>query len=55
MPGMYQPLHNTPMVHLDTLFDFPDFPDKVFRIYNTANSSSNPGAQCLIEIKGPWR
>lgn len=55
MPGMYQPLHNVPLVHLDTLFDFPDFPDKVFRIYNTADSSSNPGSQCLIEIKGPWR
>ena len=55
MPGMYQPLHDVPLVHLDTLLDFPDFPDKVFRIYYLATASSNPGSECLMDIKGPWR
>ncbi len=54
LPGLYQPLHVTPLAHLGLLTSVPDFPERTFQAFDLAYSNSNR-AQCLIDTTGPWR
>lgn len=53
MPGLYQPLHDLPLTHLNTVTDIPGFPNRTFQAFDLSNGSGR--AQCLIDITGPWR
>lgn len=53
LPGLYQPLHATPLAHLDTVTNLPDFSGRTFQAFDL--SYNNARAQCLIDITGPWR
>lgn len=52
-PGLYQPLHVAPLVHLDLVTSIPDLPGRTLRAFNLAKAAT--AAQCLIDITGPWR
>jgi len=53
LPGLYQPLHSTPLGYLDTVTSLPDFPGRTFQAFSLGHL--NEVAQCLIDITGPWR
>lgn len=52
LPGLYYPLHVTPLAYLDVI-EPQDFPGRKFQAFDLAVGSSR--AQCLIDITGPWR
>jgi hypothetical protein len=55
LPGIYQPLHITPLTHLDLVTSVPDFSGRTFQAFDLAILNTNTRAQCLIDITGPWR
>jgi hypothetical protein len=54
LPGLYQPLHNNPLTHLDTVTDLPDLPGRTLRAFGLSTGNTN-AAHALIDITGPWR
>lgn len=53
IPGLYTPLHTTPLAHLDTVTGIPDLGSRTLQAFDI--SFSNARAQCMIDITGPWR
>lgn len=53
LPGLYYPLHTTPLTHLDLLTDLPDLPGRTLQAYDSSYSGNR--AQLLFDITGPWR
>lgn len=53
MPGIYQPLHNTPLNYLDTVTDLPDLPGRTLQAMDVAVAYWR--GQALFDIIGPWR
>lgn len=54
LPGLYQLLHNNPLLHLATVADVPDLPGRTLQCFGLSAGNTSP-AQCLIDITGPWR
>lgn len=55
LPGIYQPLHATPLSHLDIVTGVPDLSGRTMQAFNLAASGGTSPLQCLIDITGPWR
>ena len=53
LPGLYQPLHATPLAHLATVTDVPSLPGRTLQAFDLSVSIYR--AQCLFDITGPWR
>lgn len=53
LPGLYQPLHTTPLAYLDTLTGLADLPGRILQAFDLTASTAR--GQCLIDIIGPWR
>lgn len=53
LPGLYYPLHLTPLSHLDTITGLPDFAGRTFQTFDSSHTQYR--AQLLIDITGPWR
>ena len=54
LPGLYQPLHVTPLTPLATVTDIPDLPARTLLAVSAAVFTGYPG-QALFDITGPWR
>lgn len=52
MPGIFQPLHTTPLNHLDVRPDLPDFPGRAIQAFDLG--ITNARGQVFIDIVGPW-
>jgi hypothetical protein len=55
LPGLYQPLHTTPLNYLDLLTSIPDFSGRTFQAFDLVLQGASSRCQCLIDITGPWR
>lgn len=55
MPGLYAPMHNKPLSHLTAFGDVLGLPGRTLLAIDLANTAGSSGAQCLIDITGPWR
>lgn len=53
LPGLYQPLHATPLNYLETLTGISDLPGRTLQAFDMAYAYNR--AQGLIDITGPWR
>ena len=53
LPGLYQPLHTTPLAHLATVTDVPSLPGRTLQAFDLSVAIWR--AQCLFDITGPWR
>jgi hypothetical protein len=53
MPGLYQPLHLTPLAYLDTFTGMADFPGRTFQAFDMAATTVR--CQAFFDITGPWR
>ena len=53
LPGLYQPLHTTPLAHLATVTDVPSLPGRTLQAFDLSVAIYR--AQCLFDITGPWR
>lgn len=53
LPGLYQPLHPTPINYLATVTDLPDLPGRTLQAFDLGAGATRH--QCLIDIIGPWR
>jgi hypothetical protein len=53
LPGIYQPLHVTPLAYLDKETTVPDLPGRTLQAFDLAAGTAR--GQCLIDITGPWR
>jgi hypothetical protein len=54
LPGLYYPLHITPLSLLALVSDLPDLPGRTLQCFGLSSSAGSQ-AQCLIDIIGPWR
>lgn len=53
LPGLYQPLHATPLNYLDAVTDLPDLPGRTLQAFDLGSGATRH--QALIDIIGPWR
>lgn len=54
LPGLYQPLHTTPLGPYNTLSSIPDLPDRTL-LALPLGTISNYAGQALFDLTGPWR
>lgn len=54
IPGMYQPLHSTPLPDRASLTDLVGVPGKTLQAFKIYGGSANLG-QVLFDVTGPWR
>lgn len=54
LPGLYQPLHVTPLAPLATVTDIPDLPERTLQAMSGSTYGGYTG-QALFDITGPWR
>ena len=53
LPGLYQPLHLTPLAYLEKVADVPSLPGRTLQAFDLSVVIYR--AQCLFDITGPWR
>ena len=53
LPGLYHPLHLTPLAYLEKVADVPSLPGRTLQAFDLSVDIYR--AQCLFDITGPWR
>jgi hypothetical protein len=54
LPGLWNPLHNSPLVHGDTFSGVGDLSGRTFEVIGLINSGTATNGQCFIETSDTW-